>query len=136
MAGTLVVPAQSDDDGGMRFTDAQLAYLRSQLLGRLATVDPAGAPQNNPVGFRIDDEHRILVGGARMGATRKFHNVQRNPRVAFVVDDLASTKPWRPRMVEIRGTAEALTDVEPFGPGYSPEIIRITPERVFAFGLD
>jgi pyridoxamine 5'-phosphate oxidase family protein len=120
----------------MRLTDAQLDYLRSQLLGRLATVDAHGAPQNNPVGFRIDEEHRVLIGGARMGATRKFRNVQRNPNVAFVVDDLATVRPWRPRMVEVRGTAEALTDVEPFGPGYSPEIIRITPTRVFSFGLE
>lgn len=120
----------------MRFTDAQLAYLRSQLLGRLATVGPEGGPQNNPVGFRIDEEHRILIGGSRMGASRKFHNVQQNPRVAFVVDDLASVKPWRPRMVEIRGTAEALDEVEAFGPGYSPEIIRITAEKVVAFGLE
>jgi pyridoxamine 5'-phosphate oxidase family protein len=120
----------------MRFTDAQLAYLRSQLLGRLATVAPDGGPQNNPVGYRVDDQHRIVIGGARMGASRKFRNVQRHPQVAFVVDDLASVKPWRPRMLEIRGTAEALTDVEPFGPGYSPELIRITPEKVFAFGLE
>lgn len=33
------------------FTDAELTYLRGQRLGRLATVDAAGAPQNNPVGF-------------------------------------------------------------------------------------
>jgi pyridoxamine 5'-phosphate oxidase family protein len=39
-------------------------------------------------------------------------------------------------MVEIRGTAEALTDVDPFGPGYSREIIRITPAKVFSFGLE
>ena len=120
----------------MRFTDAQLAYLRSQMLGRLATVGPDGGPQNNPVGFRVDDEHRILVGGRRMGATRKFRNVGRHPQVAFVVDDLASVSPWRPRMLEIRGTAEALTDVEPFGAGFSREVIRITPEKVFAFGLE
>jgi pyridoxamine 5'-phosphate oxidase family protein len=120
----------------MTFTAPQLAYLRSQLLGRLATVGPDGGPQNNPVGFRVDDEHRILVGGRRMGRTRKFHNVRRHPQVAFVVDDLASVRPWRPRMLEIRGTAEALTDVEPFGPGFSPEIIRITAVKVFAFGLE
>lgn len=123
----------------MRFTDAQLEYLRAQLLGRLATVGPDGGPQNNPVGYRVeesDGEHVIVIGGRRMGATRKFRNVQRQPRVAFVVDDLASVKPWRPRMLEIRGRAEALSDVEPFGPGYSPEIIRVTPEKVFAFGLE
>jgi pyridoxamine 5'-phosphate oxidase family protein len=123
----------------MRFTDAQLDYLHSQLLGRLATVDADGAPQNNPVGYRIDEldgQHRILIGGSRMGATRKFRNVRRNPRVAFVVDDLATVRPWRPRMVEIRGTAETLTDIDPFGPGYSREIIRITPEKVYSFGLE
>ncbi len=52
-----------------------------------------------------------------------------NPAVAFVVDDLATTTPWRPRMVEIRGPAEAIEDAQPFGPGYSAEVIRITPRR-------
>lgn len=122
--------------GVMRFTDAQLAYLHSQPLGRLATVGPDGGPQNNPVGFRVDDEHRILIGGHRMGRSRKFRNVQRHPQVAFVVDDLASTTPWRPRMLEIRGTAEALSDIEPFGPGFSREVIRVTPEKVFTVGLE
>ena len=123
----------------MRFTEAQLTYLRSQLLGRLATVGPDGGPQNNPVGFRVeevDGEHVVVIGGARLGATRKFRNIERHPQVAFVVDDLASTRPWRPRMLEIRGTAEALRDVEPYGEGYSPELIRIRPQKVFAFGLE
>ena len=34
---------------------AELGYLRSQRLGRLATIDALGAPQNNPVGFAIDE---------------------------------------------------------------------------------
>ena len=123
----------------MRFTDAQIAYLSSQLLGRLATVGPDGGPQNNPVGFRVeeyDGEHVIVIGGARLGGSRKFHNIERHPQVAFVVDDLASVKPWRPRMLEVRGIGEALRDVEPYGSGYSPELIRITPEKVFTHGLE
>jgi pyridoxamine 5'-phosphate oxidase family protein len=119
----------------MELTEAQRKYLRTQHLGRLATVRPDGTPQNNPVGFRIDDDGRIVIGGARMGRSRKFQNVKTNPAVAFVVDDLASTNPWRPRMVEIRGTAEALEDVDPFGPGYSREQIRITPGKIIAMGL-
>jgi pyridoxamine 5'-phosphate oxidase family protein len=121
---------------GMELTDDQRAYLKTQHLGRLATVRPDGTPQNNPVGFRVDGEGRVLIGGLDLGNSRKFKNVRSNPAVAFVVDDLASTKPWRPRMVEIRGTAEALEDVEPFGPGFSREQLRITPERVISFGLD
>jgi pyridoxamine 5'-phosphate oxidase family protein len=120
----------------MELTEQQRAYVRTQYLGRLATVRPDGTPQNNPVGFRVDDEGRILIGGRDLGNTRKFKNVRTNPAVSFVVDDLRSTDPWRPRMVEIRGTAEALEDVEPFGPHFSRQQIRITPEKVISFGLE
>ncbi len=71
-----------------------------------------------------------------MGASRKFRNLAGNPNVAFVVDDIASIQPWRVRCVEIRGHAEALRDEIPYGPGMSPEIIRIYPGRVISFGLD
>jgi len=113
-----------------------VAYLATQRLGRLATVDRTGAPQNNPVGFRYNpDLGTIDIGGRNMGASRKFRNLATNQRVAFVVDDLASIQPWRPRMVEIRGHAEALRDHE-YGPGFSSEIIRVYPDRVISFGLD
>jgi pyridoxamine 5'-phosphate oxidase family protein len=113
-----------------------IAYLATQRLGRLATVDPDGAPQNNPVGFRYNpDLGTIDIGGRNMGASRKFRNLATNPRVAFVVDDLASVQPWRPRMAEIRGHAEALRDEE-YGAGFSSEIIRVYPDRVISFGLD
>lgn len=118
-------------------TPDHIAYLRSQLLGRLATVDAHGAPQNNPVGFRYNaDLGTIDIGGYHLADTRKFRNLARNDRVAFVVDDLASVNPWRPRMVEVRGRAEALSDVDPIMPGMSRDTIRIRPEKVFAFGLD
>lgn len=69
-----------------RLTARELDYLRSQFLGRLATVDPSGALQNNPVGFVIaGDAGHVLIGGTAMGNTRKFRNVRRNPNVARVV---------------------------------------------------
>jgi pyridoxamine 5'-phosphate oxidase family protein len=121
----------------MQLTDAQLAYLASQRLGRLATVDSRGAPQNNPVSFRYNaDLGTIDIGGRAMGASRKFRNVAANPNVALVVDDIASVQPWRVRCVEIRGQAEALTGQAPPIPGLSGEIIRIHPGRVLSFGLD
>jgi pyridoxamine 5'-phosphate oxidase family protein len=113
-----------------------VAYLATQRLGRLATVDRNGAPQNNPVGFRYNpDLGTIDIGGRNMGASRKFRNLAANPQVAFVVDDLASVQPWRPRMVEIRGHAEALRGQD-YGQGFSAEIIRVHPDRVISFGLD
>ena len=119
------------------FSPDELRYLRTQRLGRLATVDGSGAPQNNPVGFFVDEQTGdVLIGGLNMGKSRKFRNVRANPNVAFVVDDLKTVDPWRPRMLEIRGTAEALADVDPPRPGMSREIIRIKPKRIISWGLD
>jgi pyridoxamine 5'-phosphate oxidase family protein len=122
----------------MTFTEKETAYLDSQLLGRLATIGPDGAPRNVPVGFRLNAElGTIDIGGHNLGASQKFRNVRRNPRVSFVVDDLASVNPWTPRFIEIRGTAEALeTGGQAHGPGFAPELIRITPRRIVAFGID
>lgn len=120
----------------MHLTDDELEYLDSQLLGRLATVDGDGAPQNNPVGFAVDrDTGDILIGGRDLAGTRKFRNIAGNPQVAFVVDDLASRDPWRPRGVEIRGEAEALRDVDPPLPGMSRHLIRIRPRWIGSWGL-
>jgi pyridoxamine 5'-phosphate oxidase family protein len=118
------------------FTNEEREYLGSQRLGRLATVDANGAPQNNPVAFVLTDDGHILIGGYHMGASRKYKNVTKNANVAFVVDDIVSVDPWTPRMVEIRGTGEALADADPPLPGMSPEIIRITPTWIKSFGVD
>ncbi|KAA0022601.1 PPOX class F420-dependent oxidoreductase [Antrihabitans cavernicola] len=114
----------------------QIAYLATQHLGRLATVDKRGAPQNSPVGFRYNaDGGTVDIGGYHLGDTRKFHNVETHGEVSLVVDDVVATDPWTVRMVEIRGTAEALRDVEPLRTGMSREIIRIHPRRVIDYGL-
>ena len=118
-------------------TAHDLDYLNSQPLGRLATVDSNGAPQNNPVGFAIDEAAgQVLIGGMAMGETRKFRNVQRNPHVAFVVDDLASVSPWVVRGIELRGVAEALVDVDPPMSAMSREVIRVTPHWIHRWGIE
>jgi pyridoxamine 5'-phosphate oxidase family protein len=121
----------------MPFTEAELRYLSSQRLGRLATVAPDGTPQNNPVGFRYDPETGTIdIGGHSMGSTRKFHNVEATGVAAFVVDDVTSVDPWRVRGVEIRGRAEAVRDTAPSMPGLSGEIIRIHPRRIISWGIE
>jgi pyridoxamine 5'-phosphate oxidase family protein len=119
------------------FTEAEVAYLRSQRLGRLATLGPGGAPQTRPVGFFYNaDDGTIDIGGRDLGNTQKFRNIARDGRFSFVVDDLASIEPWRPRGVEIRGRAEALTDVDPPMGGMTRQIIRLHPERVLSWALE
>lgn len=65
---------------------------------------------------------------AASSSSKKFRDVARSGRAAIVIDDLASTDPWRPRGTEIRGHAEAITDPEP--------LIRIHPGRIVSWGLE
>lgn len=121
----------------MTFTEAETKYFATQFLGRLATVSPAGQVQNSPVGFFFNaDLQTIDIGGHDLGASKKFRNIEAGSTVAFVVDELASMNPWTVRGVEIRGVAEALHDVEPPMPGFSRELIRITPTKIISWGLD
>jgi pyridoxamine 5'-phosphate oxidase family protein len=118
------------------FTRTELEYLRTQRLGRLATIDPSGTPQNNPVGFSVADDGAVVIGGRNLGQSRKFKNLATHDRVSLVVDDLASTDPWVVRGVEIRGSAAAVTDVEPAASYLSREQIVIRPDRIRSWGLD
>lgn len=118
------------------FTDAERDYLAGQPLGRLATLQPNGTLQNSPVGFRLNDDGTIDIYGRDLPGSQKWRNVARHPQVAFVVDDLASTNPWRPRCLEIRGTAaQVQTDGGPL-PGVGGEAIRITPKQLVSFGIN
>jgi len=57
-----------------------------------------------------------------MGDARKFRDVAANGKAALVVDDMVSFVPRTVRMVEIRGSAEALRGVE-HEPGLSLRVI-------------
>jgi pyridoxamine 5'-phosphate oxidase family protein len=121
----------------MTFTQPELDYLATQRLGRLATVSPQGQVQNSPVGFFVDaGSGTITIGGHGMAASKKFRNVTAGSTAALVVDDLVSTRPWVVRGIEIRGTAEALTGREPPMPGFSGDLIVITPNKIISWGLD
>jgi pyridoxamine 5'-phosphate oxidase family protein len=121
------------------FSDSELEYLKGQRLGRLATVDAKGAPHVVPVGFRLsDDAGAIEFGGHDFAQSKKYRDLQANPRVAIVIDDLASVNPWTPRGLEVRGTAELHDSggTERFGRGWDGAWVRIVPERVVSWGID
>jgi pyridoxamine 5'-phosphate oxidase family protein len=119
------------------FTERELAYLREQRLGRLATVRQDGTVQNNPVGFGYNEELQTIdIAGHNMAASQKFRNVAAYSKVAFVVDDIASLDPWTVRCLEIRGDAEALAQPENSAGHFSGPIIRIHPRRILSFGVD
>jgi pyridoxamine 5'-phosphate oxidase family protein len=118
-------------------TSSHLEYLASQLLGRLATAGADQKPHVVPTSFRYNAElGTVDVGGRRMAATKKYRDVQANAWAAIVIDDLASIDPWTPRMLEIRGRAEAIpTGGAHLGPGFGEAFVRIYPEKVNSFGI-
>lgn len=112
------------------FSESELAYLGERRLARIATVGKDGTPHVVPVGmWTHNTEHDAIdVGGRDFEQTKKFRDVARSGRAAIVIDDLASTDPWWPRGIEIRGRAEAITEPQP--------LIRIHPGRIVSWGID
>ena len=113
-----------------KFSEAELAYLQTQRLGRLATVNERGEPQVAAVGFRYNPEFDTIdIGGYDLANTQKFRNIARNGLPSFLVDDVQP--PWKTRSIEIRGHAQALPeDGQSMASNRSPAVIRITPRRI------
>ena len=111
------------------FTEAELQYLTGgRQLGRIATVGADGTPHVVPVGWIYNAARDTIdVGGRELERSKKFRDVARTGRAAIVIDDLESTDPWRPRGIEVRGRAEAITMPTP--------LIQIYPERIVSWGL-
>lgn len=119
------------------FTDAEITYLLAQSLGRIATMQPGARLQVSPVCYTFDPLTGCFeIAGIDMANSQKFRNVSSNGRVAFVVDDLASTDPWRVRCVEIRGHAEAINASAQPGDRRDGSVIRIHTEQIISFGIE
>jgi len=68
---------------------------------------------------------------------KKYRDVVHNPRVAFVIDDVASVNPWAVRGIEIRGQVQILTSGgAELGRGFDPEMFRIHPRRIISWGIN
>jgi pyridoxamine 5'-phosphate oxidase family protein len=68
------------------FTDAEITYLSSQPLGRIATVGADGRPHVTPVGVFYDPETQsvVVASAGDMPACKKFRDAQRQTDVAPV----------------------------------------------------
>jgi pyridoxamine 5'-phosphate oxidase family protein len=100
----------------MQFTLAELDFLRSQRIARLATVGPSGWPHVVPVMYSVDDSGSLEfdVDGV------KLRNLTHEPRAAMVVDAMGPK-----RGLAIQGRVELI----------APERARLTPSSRFAWGL-
>jgi pyridoxine/pyridoxamine 5'-phosphate oxidase len=81
-----------------------LEFLQSNRLGVLSTVGPKGEPQSALVGFAITPEFEIVFD--TVSRSRKFANLARDPRVAFVVG-------WEGEVtVQFEGVARQISSTE------------------------
>ncbi|HZK74506.1 MAG TPA: pyridoxamine 5'-phosphate oxidase family protein [Clostridia bacterium] len=100
----------------MLFTPSELEFLRSQRIGRLATVGSSGWPHAVPVMYALDDDgaFEFDVDGV------KLRNLSTEPRAALVIDAMGPK-----RGVAVQGLAELI----------APARARLTPARKFSWGL-
>jgi len=111
------------------FSDSEAEFLAENMLGRVATVSQSGQPHVVPVVYRFDGAV-IYFGGWNLQKSLKFKNLLANDKVAFVVDELVSTRPWRARGVEVRGIAR-LGERDRDMP-----LVKIVPRIVRSWGLE
>jgi pyridoxamine 5'-phosphate oxidase family protein len=121
------------------FTDKEITYLEGQRIGRLATIGPDGAPHAGPVGFRLGTTYEeVWIFGSDLLESKKWRDIRGEPRVSFVVDDLASVDPWLPRGILIRGRGKLHRSggVARFGKRAGSAWIEIRPRRITSWGIE
>ncbi|WP_336208254.1 pyridoxamine 5'-phosphate oxidase family protein [Nonomuraea sp. LPB2021202275-12-8] len=121
------------------FSEAELAYLRTHDLARLATATAAGAPHVVPVRIHLGVERNVIGIGsfllAEGGRPRRYrHNVQDNDQVALVVDDFTEDGP---RGVAIHGVGRIHAEGgERLNPRFEPVWLAIMPTWISSWGVD
>ena len=109
------------------FTDAERDYLQTQPLMRFATASIHGKPDVATVIFELDGD-TVVTGSFDITTTVRYRNINANPRVSTIIDDLASVDPWSPRGLKLIGTA-TIDD----GP---PPRFRIAPAVIISWGIN
>lgn len=83
------------------FTESQRKFVTRPRIGRLGTTNGDGTPLITPVWYRFEDS-AFLVLTER--GSRKHRNIERDPRVAFCIDD--EHPPYHTVLVTGRVTVE------------------------------
>src|SRR5260370_39778800 len=92
--------------GSCMFSQQEHTYLQTQLLARLATVEPDGQPDVDVVGFEFDGA-RFYIGGHQLETTRKYKNIVAGKRkVSPIIHQLKTKEPRGPRAIQNHGGGE------------------------------
>ena len=68
----------------LKLTPKAEEFLRGKHFGKLATVRKDGSPHVTPIWYMLDGG-RLFINTTT--ARVKYHNIRRDPRVSFLVDD-------------------------------------------------
>lgn len=77
------------------FSNAEIEFLKSQWVCRIATVSPEGWPHNVPVGFAFDGKAFYITSDP---GAKKLKNMTANNKVCLIID--VPQKPRRAIMVQ------------------------------------
>lgn len=129
----------------VQLNDAQKALFDAKNFAHVATINPDGTPQVNPVWIEYDGQHVVFNSEKKR---LKVRNLERDPRVTVTVTDAAN--PYK--YVEVRGRVVGIVpdeaaidrlakkyigqDKYPWNkPGDVRVTVRIAPEKVSGMGL-
>ncbi|MFD1504802.1 PPOX class F420-dependent oxidoreductase [Georgenia yuyongxinii] len=117
------------------FREDEVAYLRSQPFGRIATMGVDDQPDVVPVALEFDGTFFWVGGvGGSVLTTRKFRNVAAGrTNVAIIVDDMVSFDPFVARSIRVYGVADGPVErVGMVGPGV---FLRVTPTVSWSWNM-
>ena len=95
----------------MTFTKSEQRFLRSNEVGRLATISRDGTPHVVPVSYLFKDNALLIAVDY---GTKKLGNIKRNRRIALVVDTVGPN-----RGILIQGNAKLIEHGAGFRDAYS-----------------
>jgi nitroimidazol reductase NimA-like FMN-containing flavoprotein (pyridoxamine 5'-phosphate oxidase superfamily) len=97
--------------GSVTFTKSEQRFLRSNEVGRLATISRNGTPHVVPVSYIFKDNAFLIAVDY---GTKKLRNIRRNRRTALVVDTIGPN-----RGILIQGNARLIVHGTKFRQAYS-----------------
>jgi nitroimidazol reductase NimA-like FMN-containing flavoprotein (pyridoxamine 5'-phosphate oxidase superfamily) len=129
-----------------KLSKAQVGFLKSQDVGRLATASKKGVPHVVPIIYALDGDAFVIAVDYH---TKKLTNLRENPEAALVVDEygkgnkgimvqgdcaILEKGPEYVRLLHILFDRFEYYRKNPWGEGESP-ILRIVPTKVAAWGF-
>jgi len=119
------------------FSDTELAFIKEQKIGRLATASPTGAPDVAPALAIYRRSLGVFLFAAQgIERTRRYNNARRNPYASLVFDAIR----WEPHElqgVKVAGSIEVhIADDEINLGATGIPLLVLRPERTWSWGFE